>query len=82
MNPLRCPYLDRLLQRLVASYPRLEDPGVGDVLARTELRADVEAMHMAMAEHQKSCPVCIRIDRTRTEESVFNAPTQRVQPIP
>src|SRR5215469_8393642 len=80
MNTLRCPHLDRLLSKLVDSYSRLEDRDMAAVLTGTEVPAEVDALHVAMAEHRTSCPVCIRIDRTRQEKSVFNAPTQRVQP--
>lgn len=82
MNALRCPYRDRLFRQLVDSSKQLEKGDKAGVLVSTEVRVQVEAINLIIAEHRMSCPVCLRIDRSQpgVERSAFNASKQEVPP--
>ena len=65
MNPLSCPYFDRLGRDLIDAYGRVDDCAIFCVLSGREVPNEIGAIHLEMAEHRRNCPLCRRIDYVR-----------------
>ena len=66
MYPISCPYFDHLGLDLIDSYRRMEDRDLFCLLYGREVPNEIEAIHLAMAEHRRDCPLCRRIDHATT----------------
>lgn len=80
MDTLRCPYFDLLVRKLVDAYHRMEDRDILGLLAGVEIPAEIDDIHLKMAEHRETCFMCQTIDR-KPRKSVLRAPAQKVEPI-
>jgi hypothetical protein len=65
MNPVRCPYFDALVSNLIDAYARLGDRDVFCMLGGMEVPDEIEGIHLEMAEHRRTCPLCRKIDKER-----------------
>jgi hypothetical protein len=65
MNPLSCPCFDRLGRDLIDAYCRVEDRDLFCLLSGKGVSDEIVSIHLAMAEHRRNCPLCLRIDHAR-----------------
>jgi hypothetical protein len=67
MKPVHCPHFDALTHNLVDAYARLGDSDVLCALGGTETSGEIDRVHLQMAEHRRTCPVCSKIDHERQQ---------------
>jgi hypothetical protein len=78
MNLPRCPYLDQFARDLVEAYRRDKEHDLLGPLAGREVSNEIEAAHLAMAQHRKKCPLCRKIDSGT--QAVISALKEKPQP--
>jgi len=64
MTTFRCPELDRLGRELIEAYRNAEDYDIFCISAGLDIPNQIEAVHLAMAEHRRVCLVCFQIERS------------------
>lgn len=65
MHPVRCPHFDRLVRTLISAYRELGDNDVFCMLDGMEVPRKIKDIHVEMADHRRTCPVCRKIDEER-----------------
>jgi hypothetical protein len=73
MDTFRCPDLDQLGRELVEAYRNAEDCEIFCISAGLGLPSEIEAIHLAMAEHRRVCPLCLQRELTELREDVLEA---------
>jgi len=59
MNTYRCPDLAKLGRELIQAYRNLDDRTIFELSVGPEGdQNQVRAIHLAMAEHRSTCPLC------------------------
>ena len=59
MNTYRCPDLGKLGRELIQDYRNLDDRTIFELSVGPEGdQNQVRAIHLAMAEHRSTCPLC------------------------
>ena len=81
MNTVHCAHFDQLARELVETYRRLEDRDLFCLMAGKDGPDEIEAAHLAMAEHRVECPLCRHLDGTPSNEAAFNLLNHSAQPI-
>jgi hypothetical protein len=75
MDTFRCPHLDQLGRELVDAYRNAEDRDIFCISAGLGLPNEIEALHLAMAEHRRVCPLCLQGELTELRRKVVQAST-------
>ena len=73
MDTFRCPDLDQLDHELIEAYRNTEDRDLFCISAGLGLPNEIEALHLAMAEHCRVCPLCLQEELTELREDVLEA---------
>lgn len=75
MDTFRCSHLDQLGRELVEAYRNAEDRELFCVSAGLGLPHEIEALHLAMAEHCRICPLCLQGELTELRRKVLDIST-------
>jgi hypothetical protein len=72
MHPVRCPHFDELVRTLVDAYRQLGDNDVFCMLNGVEIPGKIKQIHVEMAEHRRTCPMCRKLDEVRPSVEKVN----------
>jgi hypothetical protein len=71
MDTFRCPDLDQLGRELIDAYRNAADCEIFCISAGLGLPNEIKALHLAMAEHRRVCPLCLQRELTELTEDIL-----------